>query len=306
MPRDGCICASPPERGRRAIQCQGNPTPLPEGRQVTSPQPECRGRSLPHAVTASARLQSAPVVNHRLRDHRMNAPARGNARYAPPGSAAPVARGAKLKRLFWRRGRHQLPRSANSSLTRSSRQKAPSRSRRCPGSLLHQPCFAAEREQPWIELGETRPATGQARLVENTVSSAAPLPFFHDSTCTTLCRSRAGDQGSAQSFSCFAAISTVATGSSMLCSANRSSRGHGATGISSPSTRRCAKPLPSPTSQDRCRALPVYHQRPGSLHACLCIPSSRGDDRVQRLRLNRHVAGGAILRAELHPQQAQK
>ena len=37
---------------------------------------------------------------------------------------------------------------------------------------------------------------------------------------------------------------SVATGSSMLCSTKRSSRGHFVVGSKVPSTRRCVKPLP--------------------------------------------------------------
>ncbi|MDC4225464.1 MAG: hypothetical protein MPW15_14795 [Candidatus Manganitrophus sp.] len=75
-------------------------------------------------------------------------------------------------------------------------------------------------------------------MVENTFSEGAiwttPLP--NASARVSNARSAASADG-------WTLISP--TGSSMVCSLKRSSRGQGATGGNSPSTRRCVKPFPS-------------------------------------------------------------
>jgi hypothetical protein len=85
-----------------------------------------------------------------------------------------------------------------------------------------------------------RPQEGQARLVENTVAAAD----FALSTCTSpLPKSRARASAACSAASVLAPTSSSATGSSIVCSRKRESRGQGEVGSGSPSTRSVRKPF---------------------------------------------------------------
>ena len=115
-----------------------------------------------------------------------------------------------------------------------------------PKQLLHQPCLELKENNRGSSSGKPVPQFGQARFVEKTAGgeSIAPALVGAASTWTTPrpCSSAAASDWRSSDSVCEVTAS-VATGSSMLCSTNRSSRGHFAVGLSSPSTRNSAKPL---------------------------------------------------------------
>ena len=94
----------------------------------------------------------------------------------------------------------------------------------------------------------------------------------------------------------------------MVCSRKRDRRGHGEVGSSSPSTRSVPEALLGrPLGQIRVVALARHDQRREQRDAlALVVAQQPRGDRGGALRLDGDVAVRAVLRAELHVQQAQE
>ena len=119
-----------------------------------------------------------------------------------------------------------------------------------------------EREQARVELGEAVAAGRAGALGGEHGRGASPRAALHARAPRRAEVERARERLAQRRLACFAPTLSAATGSSMLCSTKRISRGHGAVGSSAPSTRSSRKPLlRAPTSRASCRALARDDQR---------------------------------------------
>ena len=121
----------------------------------------------------------------------------------------------------------------------------PSSCRPVPKHEVHQPCLELYENMRGSGSGKLVPHEGHARLTEkcSCVSGAARFPRIRSSGQTMLMTpwpfSSAARTVSRNAASSLALTVRSPTGSSIVCSLNRSSLGQGEVGTKTPSTRRC-------------------------------------------------------------------
>ena len=166
-----------------------------------------------------------------------------------------------------------------------------------------------EREQPRVEFRKAGAAV-RAGALGGEHAAAASRAGRASRTCTTPrpCSKARSQARRAVAASRAALTVSVATGSSMLCSTKRSSRGHFAVGQQAAVDAQLREALAArPLGERGIQALARDDQRrqQGDALAAIVLEQARGDG-IGGLRLDARFADRAVLHSQLHVQQAQK
>ena len=308
-PRAGCAAPRRPTASAPRGRAPGSPgRPRSRKREPRRRSRRARSRAISASRPFSVELveERCAVVDRQRRELGDRA-ARGSARASATGFSRWPSQAAQAS------PRPRTTRSTRSPRRVCSRRRSRRSARPVPKQASHQPCLELNENSRGSSSGKLRPQDGQARLVENTWHPRADLRAAASTARARAprpCRCRARAMSAARSSAFAVAADTMDRADRqldrVLLEAVEPRPRVGRQQLAVDAQVRVALAC-GPLGEVGVDALARDDQRrqqPDAL-AAVVAQQPRGD-RFDALRLDRHVAVGAVLRAELHVQQAQE